>query len=68
MSESQEKLLTQSPCIGVCSTVAGDEICTGCLRTFEEMVNWHRYSDIEKDAINRRIIAERDSKRHLDKC
>jgi hypothetical protein len=57
------KLLdTSSPCIGVCSTVAGDDICKGCLRTFEEMVSWHTYDDATKDRINKRI---RTAKREL---
>lgn len=44
-----------SPCIGVCSTGIGDEVCRGCGRTFEEVNNWHSYSKEEKVAINIRI-------------
>lgn len=57
ISLSGQRSDTASPCIGVCSTVIGDDICRGCGRTFEEVVNWHRYSDDQKRAVNRRLAA-----------
>lgn len=50
---------TASPCIGICSTGLGDELCRGCGRTFHEVNNWARFSDEEKRAINARIRLER---------
>jgi len=51
--------LTDTPCIGVCSATAlGDEICIGCGRTFNEVIEWNTYSDEQKILINKRILAE----------
>jgi len=30
-----------TPCVGICSTVYGDEICIGCMRTYKEVINWN---------------------------
>ena len=30
-----------TPCIGICSTVYGDDICRGCQRTFQEVIDWN---------------------------
>lgn len=49
-----------SPCIGVCSATAlGDEICIGCGRTFQEVIDWNTYSDEQKIAINQRLSVAR---------
>lgn len=56
ISLSGKRSDTASPCIGVCSTVLGDEICRGCGRSFEEVLNWHQFSDEQKRAINRRLL------------
>ena len=45
----------ESPCIGHCTTVLGDEVCRSCLRTFEEITRWIEMSDEERCAVNRRI-------------
>ena len=29
-----------SPCIAMCSTGLGDDVCCGCGRTFIEVANW----------------------------
>lgn len=58
-----EREADASPCIGICSTGIGDEICRGCGRTFEEVNNWHSYSKAEKIAINRRIQKEEETER-----
>jgi len=44
-----------SPCIGHCTTVLGDEVCRSCLRTFEEITRWIEMSDDERCAVNLRI-------------
>ena len=46
---------TASPCIGVCSTALGDDICRGCGRSFEEVLNWHSYTDDQKREVNARL-------------
>ncbi|MDO9012432.1 MAG: DUF1289 domain-containing protein [Gallionella sp.] len=45
----------ESPCIGHCTTVLGDEVCRSCLRTFEEITRWIEMNDEERCAVNRRI-------------
>lgn len=46
-----------SPCTGYCSTSHGDEICKGCGRTWDEVLNWIIYSDEEKNAVWARLEA-----------
>ena len=38
---------SDSPCIGVCSTLF-DEVCIGCGRTAQEVCNWVFLSPAEK--------------------
>ncbi|EXF47237.1 Fe-S protein [Pseudomonas sp. BAY1663] len=45
----------QTPCIGLCSTVYGDNVCRGCKRFHHEVVNWNGYGDEEKRAVWRRL-------------
>ncbi|HYD82351.1 MAG TPA: DUF1289 domain-containing protein [Paucimonas sp.] len=48
-------LRPDSPCVGRCSTAYGDEICRGCGRTFEEVINWIVYTEEEKAAVWARL-------------
>jgi predicted Fe-S protein YdhL (DUF1289 family) len=51
-----EKDLTDSPCVGICSsTNVGDEVCIGCNRTAAEVIEWNTYSDEKKIQINLRL-------------
>lgn len=59
MDISGKKDLTDSPCIGICSTSLGDEVCIGCGRTFDEVRLWNVLSDKEKVAINKRLYRQR---------
>lgn len=43
-----------TPCIGVCSTGLGDDVCRGCKRFAHEVIHWNAYSETQ-----RRIIAQR---------
>lgn len=45
----------ESPCIGHCTTVLGDDVCRSCLRTFEEVTFWVEMTDEERCAVNQRI-------------
>lgn len=47
-----------TPCIAICSTAQGDDICKGCGRTFEEVTNWVIMTSEEKDAVWNRIETE----------
>ena len=45
----------KTPCIGVCSTVFGDEVCRGCKRFQHEIIKWNAYNDIEKRSVLNRL-------------
>ncbi len=47
-----------APCIAICSTSQGDELCKGCGRTFEEVQNWPAMSPFDKRSTWRRITAD----------
>jgi len=44
----------KTPCIGICSTALGDDVCRGCKRFAHEVTGWNGYS-IEQ----RRLIIDR---------
>lgn len=54
---TRNTLRPDSPCAGYCSTSHGDEICKGCGRTFDEVINWIIYDDAEKAVIWARLEA-----------
>lgn len=47
-----------APCIAICSTSQGDELCKGCGRTFDEVQNWPVMTPAEKRVTWRRITLE----------
>ena len=48
----------ESPCIGVCRLE--NEVCVGCGRTVDEVVEWYNMTDKQKQAVLNRL--EKDSK------
>jgi predicted Fe-S protein YdhL (DUF1289 family) len=48
----------ESPCVSVCRYE--NEVCVGCGRTVDDIVNWYDMTDNEKQAVLNRI--EKDSK------
>jgi predicted Fe-S protein YdhL (DUF1289 family) len=48
-----------SPCISVCRMDPRTQLCEGCARTIDEIANWSRYSDTDKQAVWQRIAARR---------
>jgi len=40
-----------SPCVKICVVHPVERICTGCLRTLEEITQWSRMSDEDRAAI-----------------
>ena len=50
-----------TPCIAICSTSQGDEVCKGCGRTFDEVQRWTEMSPGEKRSSWRRITIEDDA-------
>ena len=47
-----------APCIAICSTSQGDDICKGCGRSFDEVQDWPVMSPAEKRATWRRITMD----------
>jgi predicted Fe-S protein YdhL (DUF1289 family) len=47
-----------TPCIAICSTNQGDDICKGCGRTFAEVQFWTEMRPVDKRATWRRITQE----------
>ena len=47
-----------TPCIAICSTSQGDELCKGCGRTFDEVQHWLAMTAVEKRGTWRRITQE----------
>jgi uncharacterized protein len=50
-----------TPCIAICSTSQGDEVCKGCGRFFDEVQRWTEMSPAEKRVTWRRITLEGNS-------
>jgi len=50
-----EQITADSPCVGHCTTVLGDEVCRSCLRTFDEITQWVEMTDDERRMVNFRI-------------
>lgn len=53
--------MPDTPCIAICSTSQGDEVCKGCGRTFEEVQMWPSMTPGEKRHTWRRITIEGDA-------
>ena len=47
-----------APCIAICSTSQGDDVCKGCGRTFDEVQNWPAMTPGEKRHTWRRITMD----------
>ena len=47
-----------APCIAICSTSQGDDICKGCGRSFEEVQLWPSLAPAAKRTVWRRITLE----------
>ena len=43
----------ESPCISVCRME--NEVCVGCGRTLEEVVEWYNFTDEQKQAVLNRL-------------
>jgi len=44
-----------TPCVGICSTVYGDEICRGCKRFYKEIIEWNGLTTNTKQIIFQRL-------------
>ena len=50
-----KKNKASTPCLGICSTTYGDNVCKGCKRFVHEVINWNKYSIPEKELVNHRL-------------
>ncbi|MFZ9298745.1 MAG: DUF3717 domain-containing protein [Hylemonella sp.] len=50
-----------TPCIAICSTSQGDEVCKGCGRTFDEVQRWTEMGPAQKRAVWQRITLQADA-------
>jgi len=50
-----KKNKASTPCLGICSTTYGDNVCKGCKRFLHEVINWNKYSLLEKELVNSRL-------------
>ena len=55
--------MPDTPCIAICSTSQGDEVCKGCGRSFEEVQHWTEMRPAQKRQTWRRITLAADSLR-----
>ena len=46
---------TRTPCIGICSTTYGDEVCRGCKRFSFEVINWNGFAPEERESVWKRL-------------
>ena len=47
----------KTPCVGICSTTYGDEVCRGCKRFQHEVIQWNSFSDQQKEIVWNRLEA-----------
>ncbi|HWI84187.1 DUF3717 domain-containing protein [Ramlibacter sp.] len=47
-----------TPCIAICSTAQGDDVCKGCGRTFDEVQHWPSLTPAEKRHVWWRITSD----------
>lgn len=47
-----------TPCIGICSTIYGDETCRGCKRHYQEVIEWNTYSSTQQQDIFERLWSD----------
>jgi hypothetical protein len=50
-----KKNKASTPCLGICSTTYGDNVCKGCKRFAHEVINWNKYTIVQKELVNSRL-------------
>ena len=46
---------TRTPCVGICSTTYGDDVCRGCKRFSFEVINWNTFKPEERESVWKRL-------------
>lgn len=44
-----------TPCVGICSSGIGDDVCRGCKRFAHEVIDWNTYSQEQRCLIQQRL-------------
>lgn len=57
-----------SPCVAVCSTAVGDDVCRGCGRTFDEIAQWCFMDEAERETVWQRLPARQRLLRLAQAC
>ncbi|RHX82441.1 DUF1289 domain-containing protein [Leptospira yasudae] len=52
--------MVRSPCNKICTMDFETGFCEGCFRTIEEIGNWTRYSDAERDDLYLKLKARKE--------
>lgn len=47
----------ESPCVKICVVHPAERICTGCLRTIDEIAAWSRMSNADRAALKDQLPA-----------
>ena len=50
-----QKNRSTTPCLGICSTTYGDDVCKGCKRFVHEIIGWPKFSQDERTLVNDRL-------------
>ena len=50
-----QKNRSTTPCLGICSTTYGDDVCKGCKRFVHEIIGWPTFSQDERALVNDRL-------------
>lgn len=50
--------MKKTPCVGLCSTTYGDDVCRGCLRPVAAVLDWSSYTQEQKDSTQLKIEAQ----------
>jgi len=50
----------ESPCVKICVVHPTERICTGCLRSMDEIAAWSRMSNDERRALKEELPARAD--------
>lgn len=67
LPQSDEELardIHETPCVSVCSTTIGDEVCQGCGRSTVEVGRWFEMTVEERARVWARVNADRGTIRY----
>ncbi|MBA84418.1 DUF1289 domain-containing protein [Thalassobius sp. S69A] len=50
----------QSPCVNICVIHPAERICTGCLRSIDEITQWSKMTDDQRSALMAELPSRAD--------